>query len=96
MGEFKNPFDQPDPRLRDLAVQINAKARQGKVMFFSKQGEVSAVFSNGPKRVVLTLGGQPSEVDIDDLVQALESWAGFQADVPLYSTDVPPPPESGW
>ncbi len=96
MAEFKNPFDQPDTHLRDLAVQINAKARQGKVLFFSRQGEVSAVFSNGPKRVVVQLGGRPSEIDVDDLVQALESWAGFQSEAVPYSTEVPPLPESGW
>ena len=72
MAETKNRFDPPDPHLIDLAVQINKKARQGKVMFCSKQGEVLAVFTNGSKRVALTLSGRPSEVDIEDLVQALK------------------------
>ena len=96
MAETKNLFDPPDPNLIDLAVQINKKARQGKVMFCSKQGEVMAIFYSGGKRVVIKLGGRPSEIDIDDLVQALESWAGFQSEVVPYSTEVPPLPESSW
>ncbi len=94
--DISNRFDPPDLGLTVLAAEINKKARQGKVMFVSRQGDVSAIFSDGPKRAVLTLGGRPSEVDIDDLVRALESWAGFRSDVVRYSTEVPPAPESSW
>ena len=89
-------FDPPDPHLFALAAQINKKARRGKVYFCAKGGDVSAILMDGPRRTVLALGGYPSETDIDDMVQALESCAGFQADVPLYSIELPPSPESGW
>ena len=89
-------FDPPDPDLTALAAAINNKARAGKISFFARQGDVSAVFQNGSKRAVIALDGRPSDGDIDAMVTALESWTGFQAEGSPYSIEVPPLPESGW
>lgn len=89
-------FDPPDSDLAALAAIVNKKARSGRVSFFAKQGDVSAIFQHGARRAVIALGGRPSESDIDDMATALESWSGFQSDVSPYSPEVPSLPESGW
>lgn len=89
-------FDPPDPYLTDLAARINKKLRAGRVSFFTLGGDHSAIFQHSSRRAVIRLGGRPSDVDIDAMVQAIESWAGFQVDGSPYSTEIPPLPDSGW
>ena len=89
-------FDPPDSYLAELAGKINKAARVGRVTFLTRDGEHSVIFQHGGRRAVIALGGRPSDADITAMVEAVESWAGFRLDGSLYSTEVPPLPESGW
>ena len=93
-------FDLPDPYLTELAQAINKKAKQGRVMFFSKTDRdiitYMIIFQNGGRRTVVTLNGKPTDGDVDDIVTALESWSGYRVNGSLYSTEVPPLPVSEW
>ena len=89
-------FDPPDPYLIDLAARINKAARQGKISFFAKAGDVSVIFQHGAKRAVVALEGRPSDGDVEAMVVALESWSGFAVNGSPYTTEIPPLPESGW
>jgi hypothetical protein len=96
MPESTKLFDPPDADLTALAAEINKKTRSGRVSFFSKAGDVSVIFAEGPRRRLIPLDGRPTDGDIDAIVVALESWAGFRQEGSAYSIEVPPLPESGW
>ena len=95
MGD-KSLFDPPDPYLQELAVKVNKASRVGTVSFFSSQETFSAIFQSGSRRAVVRLYGRPTEADIDSIVEAIEGWAGFQANGSAYSLEMPPLPASEW
>ena len=95
-SSFSNKFEPPDPYLQELAAKINKVSRQGRVSFFCQNEEHSAIFQNGSRRAVVRLYGKPTEADIDSIVQAIESWAGFKLNGSAYSVEVPPLPVSEW
>lgn len=89
-------IDPPDPDLIDLARKIGKQSRIGRVSFFSRDGHYSLILEDGPRRRVIVLHGRPTDGDIDDIVLALETWAGFRDESAAYSVELPPLPESGW
>jgi|SRR5271157_2880056 len=93
-------FDLPDAYLAGLALSINKKARQGRVTFFSKTNKdvitYMVIFQNGSHRTIVTLNGKPTDGDVDDIVTALESWAGYQVNGSEYTIEVPKAPASEW
>ena len=93
---MENKFDPPDPYLQELAIRINRSARQGTVSFFSKNDMYSVIFQSGSRREVLRLNGKPNDIDIEGIVQAIESWAGFRINGSAYSFEPPPLPTSEW
>lgn len=99
-SSFESKSIAPDTDLLALAGEINSKTRAGRVNFFVVQeGEAASyaiIFQDGPKRATVRLRHRPSAADLDDIVQGLETWAGYKGDSSLYSTDVPPLPMSEW
>jgi hypothetical protein len=89
-------FDLPDADLIALAVAINARTKVGRVSFFSQDERYSIIFQAGSRRAVVRLQGRPHDGDIEDIITALEAWAGAGSEDAQYSTELPPAPESGW
>jgi hypothetical protein len=97
---YDDRFEQPDAELLALSRAVNDKCRTGRVTFFGTRFEDgvhwSAIFQDGSRRATINLQGRPVDDDLQDIITALESWAGFRIDGSPYSTEPPKPPADEW